>query len=138
MNVGSNRVSSAQVVAAYNGEQQAIRVMPAALRKKDIDGDVPDITVTREAALKVLRRLKQDPSTQMEAFTWGQMARTGPDYLGMPEVDVNLEPGHEDEIIEVLRALDYLDDRPMQDSRLDTLIQMLEGSPSPKQITHEL
>ena len=116
----STRVTSAQVVAAYNGDQHALRLMPTATRdpdgRMDIDGKLPDITVTRDAALIVLRRLQGDPSTRMEAFLWSQMARLRHDFVGfgVMEVEIELEVAYEDEIAEVLHSLDYLDDGPLR------------------------
>lgn len=135
MNDHPSRVTSAQVVAAYNGDQHALRLMPTAPRdpggRMDIDGELPDITVTRDAALSVLRRLQRDPSTRMEAFLWSQMARLGTDFCEtkVMEVEIELEPAYDEELIEVLRALDYLDDAPMPDHRLEFLIKMLEDEP---------
>jgi hypothetical protein len=51
VNISPHHVSSADIVAAYNGDQQALRKMPAGNQRPTIEGAVPNITVTREAAL---------------------------------------------------------------------------------------
>jgi hypothetical protein len=84
------------------------------------------VVVVGEAALQVLRRLQADPSTRMEAFLWEEMVRAGADFLGMTDVDVELDPDFEDELAAVLRELDYLDDGPLPDGTVEGLIRMLE------------
>jgi hypothetical protein len=136
MNQRPTRVTSNQVVAAYSGDQHALRLMPTALRdpdgRMDIDGELPDITVTREAALIVLRRLHRDPSSRMEAFLWSEMARLGTDFFfrKVVEVEIEFDPDYHEELCEVVHSLDYLDDGPLPEGHVESLIKMLEGPPA--------
>jgi hypothetical protein len=97
----------------------------------DIDGDLPDITITRDAALIVLRRLQSDPSTRMEAFLWSQMALEGTDFFDRKVMDIEIEydPAYNEELCDVVHAMDYLDDGPWPGGRLESLVSMLEEAP---------
>jgi hypothetical protein len=135
MNDHPSRVTSAQVVAAYNGDQHALRLMPTAPRdpggRMDIDGELPDITVTRDAALSVPRRLQRDPSTRMEAFLWSQMARLGTDFCDtkVMEVEIEYDPAYHEELCRAVLDMDYLDDGPWPEGHLEHLTNMLEEAP---------
>jgi hypothetical protein len=125
---------------AVAGDLSALSLIEAEphSRLRALSHVVPTLAVDAHAASSVLRQLRAREITSQQAQRWASFVRRG--YIAghatgpVKPIDINFDPGAEDEIAEVISRLDELGDEvdgTIDDAEIAALLSALEVHSTP-------